>query len=223
MNIIAWSALILLGWPDGSYGFQHAALLLRFPNRFWSISQLQPPSSLRSPTNSHITASHDDGDVEESGLDLFPTLDPALLVADLLALAIACQLMGLTDVLNNPIFWKNGGWFQPIIVAESTLPVFFNRFSLNSCVYVASAASLGAYQREVLQSTNAVLTSAFQSTVAFSILRAALGIGMAYMTSSPELISADLHVVVALFRDCYFVAIATTAGRYIVYTLIYRS
>lgn len=167
----------------------------------------------------------DETDVEKENRilesdDLLSSLDPGILCTDLLALAVACEMMGLLDVLiGDPNFWKNGGWFQPIISeAPSTLPILLQRFSTNGVVYIACAASLGAYQPASMQSTKAVLTTVLKSAAAFSFSRVVLGVAIALLTkSSGELfITANL---VELIRECYFVVLATAAGRYILYSL----
>jgi hypothetical protein len=66
-------------------------------------------------------------------------IDPILVYTDIFAILIACQLMGLLDVLNDSTFWMNGGWFQPIIIVStesSTLPIFLQRVASNTVCYV---------------------------------------------------------------------------------------
>ena len=43
-----------------------------------------------------------------------------LLLGDLGAIFIACQLQGLSDVLITPDFWNQGGFFQPIVYSTDT-------------------------------------------------------------------------------------------------------
>lgn len=63
--------------------------------------------------------------------------DESLLIADIFAIVLACQLLGLQDVLDNPTFWTNGGWLQPISFPHS-LPTLVSRICINSVEWVAA-------------------------------------------------------------------------------------
>jgi len=161
-------------------------------------------------------------DTESSKVVFLPDVDPAILFADLFGLAIACQLLGLVDVVNDPSFWKNGGWLQPIPATPSTLPILVQRFSLNSILYIATVLLLGGVGKEAVSSPRSVLRSALRTNFAFVLVRLLVGTMLAGAISSQSGFNANLDVVVDLLRECYFVALATTAGRYVVYGLFYR-
>ena len=43
------------------------------------------------------------------------SFDGNVVGGDLLALVLACQLIGLVDVLNDPAFWAKGGFPSPFL------------------------------------------------------------------------------------------------------------
>lgn len=66
-------------------------------------------------------------------------LDPTLLVPDLLGVAVACELLGLLDAVNEPSFLQNGGWLQSAGGGVPTsLPLLVSRFSTDSVFWIAS-------------------------------------------------------------------------------------
>jgi hypothetical protein len=159
--------------------------------------------------------------------DRLSLVDSTLIYTDIFAIVIACQLMGLIDVLNNPIFWENGGWIQPILLADSTstLPIFLQRVAVNSVSYICSTFCFvaGAYQVDcALQTPLSISRITKSSMVVFTIVRLGIWIGIVLITqqSSMEYNDDIFEKVVSqrdgfseLLRECYFIATTTTAGR----------
>ena len=160
-------------------------------------------------TSNPLHAKNEDADEESKNTNVdsdVPSMNPRLLLTDLLAVAIACQLMGLIDVLNDPVFWTNGGWLQPILVPES-LPTLVQRFSINSCVLICVAVVFPT------SLSNSFRTTLLQSLSMFSIVR--IGLGLILLASHADTTGPDaLNVIVESIRECYFVSVATTTGRF---------
>ena len=180
----------------------------------------------------------------QEGLEL---VDTGLLFADIMAVAIACQFMGLMDVLGDSDFWKNGGWFQPIQLlytstttsSPSTLPVLVQRFSLNTILWVAASWCLGGYNADSSSSSSApttttttqqdtLLLSALQRSAVYSVLRTVMGVAMSlWLVSSsssdnhhPTL--ASLEDMIQILRECYTVSLTAIAARYVVFVSFNR-
>ena len=150
--------------------------------------------------------------------------DPRVITADLLSLALASQLLGLLDVLDNPQFWQNGGWFQPVTIeSTSTLPQLVQRFSTMSSLYLAAAwLTNGGYHPPSPEKTSSssetlkpILVVTLKSTVVFAVLRSILALVIALTTQQDVAITETL-------RETYFVGLAICASRYLTYTLFYR-
>lgn len=166
----------------------------------------------------------------ETSSPLLP-INSNLLIADLVGLLLAAQLMGLLDVLNDSKFWQTGGWLQPVTLESSTssLSTLTQRFATTACLYVAGAFGFGAFSimtpkrknnDERASAVNMALQSALQGTAGFFILRVVLAIGIIVgqeqQPQQPELALQDV------LRDTYFVALATASTRYFVYSLYNR-
>lgn len=65
-------------------------------------------------------------------------LNNRLLRLDVLSIFISAQLLGLSDVLIDPSFWSNGGFFQPIPAVPSTLPTLVGRVCILSLSWILS-------------------------------------------------------------------------------------
>jgi len=156
--------------------------------------------------------------------DVRDSVDFRILFADLIAITVACELMGLLDVLGDPTFWKNGGWFQAIPAAPSTLPVLVQRLSINSVLFVTASLGLSGYDNNNNQtSTKSVLTTALQTSGVFAVVRIAVGVALGATVLSENSTSFSWDVlVVEVLRECYVVALATTAGRYVLYSLFFN-
>jgi hypothetical protein len=72
--------------------------------------------------------------------------DSRLLLVDIVSIALAAQLLGLLDVLNDPTFLERGGWFQPISPVKSTLPELIQRDSILSLCWILSALGWKGYE-----------------------------------------------------------------------------
>jgi hypothetical protein len=154
---------------------------------------------------------------------ILPDVEPGVFFADLFGLAIACELLGLLDVVvNDPSFYKNGGWFQPIPAVPSTLSILVQRFSLNSVLYIGTVLLLmGGVGKEDVSSPQTVLQTSLRTSFVFTMVRLIVGAMLAFTTASKGGLDSNFDIV-EMLRECYFVALATTAGRYVVYGLFYR-
>jgi hypothetical protein len=155
-------------------------------------------------------------------MKLFP--ESGTLLVDLVALTVACELLGLTDALGDSEFWRNGGWFQPIPAAPSSLPTLVQRFSVNAVAWMAgSAASANLFpfgeDRESDASSNQQQRSAIGSSLTdaavFTVIRLFLGAAVAAFASTVRgsLYGGD-HYFLEILRECYVVGLSVTAARY---------
>ena len=153
---------------------------------------------------------------------------PGLLTADIFAIAIASQLMGLLDVLNDPDFWQNGGWFQSIPTVPTTLGTLVQRFSALTITWVICAFFRGGYTNEALESTTSddtkedkippSIRSSFNIWTSFCIIRLASGSVLAYVLTQSVM---DANLVGEIARQCYVVGLTTFTARYLYARLLW--
>jgi len=96
--------------------------------------------------------------------DFFYIPETRLLSGAICTLLMACQLLGLADVLNRPEFWTNGGIFQPIslgppdpVTGASTLLKLVQRDSIMSITWVLAALKNGAYDYAAIADNESLL------------------------------------------------------------------
>jgi hypothetical protein len=138
--------------------------------------------------------------------------DKGLLVADLVAIVIASQLMGLLDVLNDPDFVRNGGWLQPIRAVPSTLNVLVERISTLSLVWIV-AALLGrkdSFSSDGVSDDVATVQKALGMVLNFGALRLLVAFAVAAATQG-----GDLDYFGEVLRECYFVGLAIPGFRFL--------
>ena len=161
----------------------------------------------------------------------------------LIGLAIACQLLGLLDVLGDPAFLNSGGWFQPVTASSfSTIPTLVQRFSTNSVLFLGTATLLsllnnsnqdegddstntnGVLDQHAVLSKDAVIRTSLRMTGTFFIVRVALAtIVASTLTDTGSNFTDEWSaVLVEAVRECYFVALGTTASRFALYWLYFR-
>lgn len=126
--------------------------------------------------------------------EMKPFLDPGLLIADFLAITLACQLTGLLDVINNPEFIQAGGWFQPIPMVPPTLGALVQHIAYVSTLWVGAVAITTAatatgtpFSRKNSESRNdnaasASMLTLLQQLLLFGILRMAVGVAISQVT-----------------------------------------
>ena len=139
--------------------------------------------------------------------------EPGLLIADLFAIAIASQLMGLLDAVNDPIFDAKGGWTQVLPVIPSTLDVLVGRFSLLSVIWIiVGIFRKDAFVAESVETDKIAIQKALRIWVDFSLLRAAFAVAICYANTH----GGDIEIeIVAALRQCYFVGLAMPAMRFL--------
>ena len=194
MGIGAWVLSILLGLPlcrcfstsPQLTRQQSSALHTNLPTRLLRSSALQL------------------GNMTDSDGDWSIVSDQGLLISDVLAAIVACQLLGLHDALDNPTFWANGGWFQPPTV-PSSLPILVSRISVNSLCWIAASLPLSGYK--VKGSSSDVIANGFQISAGFVSFR----LLVAFCIASGQ---ANDMGTMQILRECYFVSLAVVGARY---------
>jgi hypothetical protein len=157
----------------------------------------------------------------------------AILAADLVGVAIACQLLGLVDVLTDRSFWAQGGWLQPIPAIPTSLSVLVQRISENALVVTACSFFVGGYQSESVASIERLQWIGIRTTLLYGLLRVLLGVGIAYMIGTPldaiptaatawNEASMFMLVVGECLREAYCVLLTSLSARYVLYVLYYR-
>lgn len=162
-------------------------------------------------------------------------IDLTLLVPDLLSVAVACELLGLLDAVNDPTFLLTGGWLQSLPSAPpTTLPLLISRFSINSLLWIVASLSIATWSSPnpkdqeddnfdasaSMASGSAAVKYALQIGAIYAALRSMLGVGLMVVGSS----SMVWHATDTwdILRDVYVVLLTTTASRYFVQTMYYR-
>jgi hypothetical protein len=187
---------------------------------------------------------------EEDG----PTIvleQPGLLIADTVAIAIASQLVGLLDVLNDPIFWSMGGWLQPVPVIPSTLGILVERFAtltvtwigvallLSSSVPSSSSSTeklspnfsqetdtgLSLFGNQIMSMDEPSLKQLWKVWVVFSLTRIGLGVALySWLQTGPGW-TADTIVTTELLSDlirqCYIVGLTIPTARFVYHRLFF--
>mmetsp|Transcript_15394 Transcript_15394/g.21448 ORF Transcript_15394/g.21448 Transcript_15394/m.21448 type:complete len:213 (+) Transcript_15394:172-810(+) len=134
--------------------------------------------------------------------------EPRLLMGDIISILMASQMMGLLDVLNDPVFWQSGGFNQPIPAIPSTLPTLIQRDSLLSLSWLPAALSRKGFQYETIATNTTTLRTTAIIWITFVFLRVGAELGLASATHS----SMDTLEVA---RQCWFVALFVGTFRYI--------
>lgn len=136
--------------------------------------------------------------------------DSFLLVGDIVSIALASQLLGLVDVLNDASFWERGGWFQPISPTESTstLPTLVQRDSMLTICWLLSALGCDSYKFDDSDNNDTILSTTVRIAVGFCALRLALGFAM-------SLASHDDFDAWESIRQCYFTIILVGSFRFL--------
>ena len=170
-------------------------------------------------------------------------VDPFLLVPDLLGVAVACELLGLLDAIQEPSFLENGGLLQSIGGIPTTLPLLVSRFSTNSVFWIISCFGISTINNSMISNdgknntkdTSDVMASG-QSAVAyalrigavFCILRilltlavVATAVATASATGWDSSNTATVDALLAILRECYVVVLVTATTRYVVQALYY--
>ena len=135
--------------------------------------------------------------------------DSGLLTADLFAIVIASQLIGLLDIVNDPEWIKNGGWFQPISTTPKTLDVLVQRISTLSVTWLlASLVRADSFSYSAIANDEDSIQTALKIVLNFTVLRLIFAFVLAGATNG------DLQLAQVL-RECYFVALAVPGLRFL--------
>lgn len=136
-----------------------------------------------------------------SSTQAFEEPDYREIIGDFAGIIVACQLIGLIDVLNDEMFWRQGGFVQPIPAVPSTLGTFVQRSSLLSVCWCIVTVLTGRFRIDNLIQAVRVSFTFFFLNLVFSY------------TSS--LISTSSFEPAVILRDCYFVVLAAASWRFI--------
>mmetsp|Transcript_2019 Transcript_2019/g.2872 ORF Transcript_2019/g.2872 Transcript_2019/m.2872 type:complete len:261 (+) Transcript_2019:122-904(+) len=119
--------------------------------------------------------------------EYFVVPDETLFKGDIGFILIGCQVLGLIDVLNNPSFWMNGGFFQPIYSngSESTLGTLVFRVSVIGLCWILSALKNDGYSFGATVDDKTSIKCALTIFVDFASLRIIIGLLMATLMHSP--------------------------------------
>ena len=169
-------------------------------------------------------------------------MDPGLWISDFFALIIASQLIGLLDVVNNPEFIENGGWFQPIPAVPSTLDDLIQRISSFGILWALSSASVILLAKTTAtiirdatttlmkqntstnssdrnQISKSILDRNIQTLVLFGVFQILLN-GIMYgfdnaAAAADNLTNQNGVAWLDVLRNCYYVGLFTSGSRYI--------
>lgn len=133
--------------------------------------------------------------------------DGSFLLGDLSSILVACQLLGLQDVLDSSTFWQNGGWFQPLSM-PITLPVLVLRISMNSLSWIVADRITGRIMEQPDSETNGTLTMACQTAVIFALARLLLAAILSVM-------NFQVWDGIEVLRECYYVSLLAVSTRYL--------
>jgi hypothetical protein len=167
------------------------------------------------------------------------SINYTILAADLVGIVLACQLLGLVDVLTDRSFWAQGGWFQPIPAIPASLSVLVGRISENALAVAACSLVVGGYRSSAVASTERLQYIGLRTTILYALSRLLLGVGLGYMLGAPDVTTGNNDVVAAMIaldeapawwmvvvgeilREIYCVSLASLAARYILFVLYYR-
>lgn len=161
-----------------------------------------------------VLFSRENGEPEERN-------DITILSADIFGVAMACQLLGLADVLNDTSFWLNGGWIQPIPAIPPSLSILVQRISLNLLLLGAAAWIGQGYKPRSVASIESIRDTGLRMVGMYGLARIVLAVGIAFAVPGTAINDPQLLVGEAL-REVYCVSLASFAARYIVYLLYHR-
>jgi hypothetical protein len=234
MRFLAWLFVIsvLVGWWDAASAFTTSSVIpplsalkyrcYRHSLPSWphapstKILFASPPDFSNNSTNL-TTKSTNNNDTTVPSSDYFGVEVP-IVVTDLLAIAVAMQLLGLTNVLNDPTFWSRGGWLQPVTSTgiSNTLPVVVQRFCIVGISWLSAA--FGGKGLALESTSQEALGSLVKLLVPFFLVLLLLeGITtIATTASAGGGLQLTEEFVLQTFQLWYFSGIALVAGRYIV-------
>jgi hypothetical protein len=140
--------------------------------------------------------------------------DPSLIVVDLFAIAIACQLLGLLDAVNDPVWIAKGGWAQPL-EAPKTLGVLVQRFSTISVSWISVGLLLNGYQTSPSSSSPAesqvsFFQHLFRIWACFVVVMLAVDVGFSEILFQ----RGEFHLT-QIARQSYFVGLTIPAFRFL--------
>ena len=165
----------------------------------------------RRPTRLFLQKNSTDSNSASHGTvySFFQIDDIGLLTSDLLAIAIASQLMGLLDIVNDPSFIANGGWTQPIPAIPSTLGTLIQRFATLSVLWIIAALNRrDTYTAKSIETDEAAIKNAVQIWITFCLVGIILAVTVSFIAQS------DLDASTIL-REAYIVGLSVPTFRFL--------
>jgi hypothetical protein len=160
-------------------------------------------------------------------------LDPGLWVADLLAVILASQLIGLLDIVNSAEWIQKGGWFQPLAM-PSTLDDLVERISFFAITWSIASASVFSFANTSStivnkknsssdrNDTSVILKRNVQTLAVFGVLQIVgngivFGISGALANNNDVLLMDGTSAIpwLDVVRNCYYVGLSTSGLRFL--------
>ncbi|CAB9509725.1 expressed unknown protein [Seminavis robusta] len=217
--LVSYHSDLVTAFTATSVRYDAKPVPLLAPRPSFPATRLYAEGSTNS--NSNSTGTPTTTFERNSTSDDYLSVESPIVIADLLAIAIATQLLGLTDVLNDPTFWNNGGWIQPVTSTgvSNTLPVLVQRFSVTGIAWLGSAfSSTDGLNYKAVASPEESLQTVAKLLVPFSLALVLLEGVLAVTLYSGGSVGLDeaTQILANAFQLWYFSAIALVAGRYVV-------
>lgn len=210
------------------------------PSTAYVDSRVQKSDVMQKRTQLYARNDGDDESSRINGDDNKPTttttslspealllLDPGLWISDFLSLILASQLIGLLNILNNPEFIANGGWFQPIPAVPSTLDELVQRISMFGVAWAMASASVffvakttstkTMEQKNSDESDTSILLKKNVQTLAIFGVLLLVGNGFVFGLgdSSVNIDGKSGIYLLDVLRNCYYVGLSTSGLRFL--------
>ena len=164
------------------------------------------PTTTTTTTSTGLFSQRNNITNSESLEDLV-TIHTPLLIADIFSIVLATQLLGLADTLNDPNFWDDGGWFQPVTMRSTYIfPTLIQRFSILAISWFTAAfAKKGWTSDATTEPFKAALALVFPFVIVLGVLET-LASFILQGEFPPDLLE--------IIRMGYFTLILVLAGRF---------
>ncbi|KAG7360845.1 hypothetical protein IV203_035944 [Nitzschia inconspicua] len=173
---------------------------------------------------------HDgDGDSNSNSNNITPPENTMMsLLVDGVAIVLASQLIGLLDILNNPEFVANGGWFQPLPAVPSSLGLLVQRIASLGTEWILAVVIVTDLfgkspdkpaREDDDNKTTVIKMNDWLVLAVFCGLRLLVG----FLVSSSFLADGTMNTLVeesndwllTSLRDCYYVGLLMLSLRYL--------
>lgn len=157
----------------------------------------------------NVTAYDQDDNPPAATGSLFSQVDDwGMVICDMFAILVACQLIGLLEILNDPEFGRNKGWLQPIPAVPSTLGFLVQRIVLFSSLWFPLSLVRTFKNQKSNASGDGWIGPVLQTITYFSVIRVAIAV------VSSLTLSGEIHWFEAL-RDAYVMGLGVVSFRFL--------